>query len=127
MPMHSIRIDRDKRLAAEPHVGHNRYHPDIEPIAEIGEGEEIALETRDALDGQIKPGMTAADLAAIEAGFLPPLTGPVFVQGAIAGCPRATDITDRTAPATAFRPTTPARRFLRAVFACPFPVHWPLR
>jgi hypothetical protein len=46
MPMHAIRIDRSRPLADDPHVGHNRYHPDIEPVAEIGEGEEIALETR---------------------------------------------------------------------------------
>ena len=29
--MHAIRIDRGKPLAAEPHLGHNRYHPDIAP------------------------------------------------------------------------------------------------
>src|SRR5258707_14745016 len=48
--MQAIRIDRSKPLGEEPHLGRNRYHPDIEPIAEIGEGEEIALETRDSLD-----------------------------------------------------------------------------
>ena len=37
--MHAIRIDRKKPLAAEPHSGHNRYHPDIAPGVEIGEGE----------------------------------------------------------------------------------------
>src|SRR4249919_3490716 len=46
--MHAIRIDRSKPLCDEPTCGHNRYHPDIAPAAEIGEGEEIALETRDA-------------------------------------------------------------------------------
>jgi len=35
--MHSIRIDRQKRLAEEPACGHNRYHPDIAPVVEIGE------------------------------------------------------------------------------------------
>ena len=35
--MQSIRIDRQKRLAAEPGCGHNRFHPDIAPIVEIGE------------------------------------------------------------------------------------------
>ena len=64
--MRSIRIDRGKPAAAEPHLGHNRYHPDIPPAAEIGEGEEIALETRDALDGQIRPDMVSGDLAGIE-------------------------------------------------------------
>ena len=52
--MHAIRIDRSKRLAEEPHSGHNRYHPDISPALEVGEGEEVVLETRDALDGQLK-------------------------------------------------------------------------
>jgi formamidase len=28
--MHAIRIDRSKPLAAEPHSGHNRFHPDLE-------------------------------------------------------------------------------------------------
>ena len=64
--MHAIRIDRDKRLAAEPHSGHNRYHPDIAPILEVGEGEEVSLETRDALDGQLPPNATVADLANVD-------------------------------------------------------------
>ncbi len=53
--MHSIRIDRQKRLGEEPGCGHNRFHPDIAPVVEIGEGEEVALETRDALDGRRSP------------------------------------------------------------------------
>ena len=49
--MHAIRIDRSKPLAEEPHVGHNRFHPDIPPVLEVDEGEEVVMETRDALDG----------------------------------------------------------------------------
>ena len=37
--MHAVRIDRKKRLAAEPRTGHNRYHRDIVPILEVAEGE----------------------------------------------------------------------------------------
>jgi formamidase len=44
--MHRISIDRGKPLAAEPQCGHNRWHPDLAPAFEVGEGEEIALETR---------------------------------------------------------------------------------
>src|SRR5258708_15250075 len=98
--MQAIRIDRGKPLAEEPHLGHNRYHPDIAPVAEIGEGDEIALETRDALDGQIKPDMTAADLAAIEAGVAHPLTGPRFVYGAMPPATLASQFTDTTPPPT---------------------------
>jgi formamidase len=127
MPMHAIRIDRSRPLADEPHVGHNRYHPDIEPVAEIGEGEEIALETRDALDGQIKPGMTAAELAAIEAGVVHPLTGPVFVKGAMPGDMLEIEFTDIIAQPTAFSAIMPGLGFLRDVFADPFLVHWQIR
>ena len=78
--MHALRIDRKKPLAAEPHTGHNRYHPDIAPALEVAEGEEIALETRDALDGQIGPDATVADLATVDANLVHPLTGPVLVR-----------------------------------------------
>ncbi|MGH7153796.1 MAG: acetamidase/formamidase family protein, partial [Acetobacteraceae bacterium] len=83
--MHRISIDRNKPLAAEPHCGHNRYHPDIAPITEVGENEEIALETRDALDGQITPRTTVADFPSLDTGAVHPLTGPVSVKGAKPG------------------------------------------
>src|SRR5207302_8428178 len=122
--MHAIRIDRQKPLAAEPHCGHNRYHPDIAPVAEIGEGEEIALETRDALDGQIAPGMVAADLASVEAGAVHPLTGPVFVKGAAPDDILEIEFTDIIAQPTAFSAIVPGLGFLRNVFTDPFLVHW---
>ena len=122
--MHSVRIDRGKPLAAEPHLGHNRYHPDIAPVAEVGEGEEIALETRDALDGQIKPGMAAAELASIEAGVVHPLTGPVFVKGAEVGDILEIEFTDIIAQPSAFSCIMPGLGFLRDVFTEPFLVHW---
>src|SRR5215472_2334654 len=122
--MRSIRIDRTKPLADEPHLGHNRYHPDIAPIAEVGEGEEIALDTRDALDGQIRPGMASADLAAIEAGVVHPLTGPVFVKGAAPGDLLEIEFADIVAQPTAFSAIVPGLGFLRDVFTEPFLVHW---
>jgi formamidase len=70
--MHAIRIDRTKPLAGEPHSGHNRYHPEIAPILEVAEGEEVILETRDGVDGQIGPDATIADLAHLDAGRIHP-------------------------------------------------------
>ena len=122
--MEAIRIDRGKPLAAEPHLGHNRYHPDITPVAEVGEGEEIALETRDALDGQIRPGMAAADLASVDAGGVHPLTGPVFVKGAEVGDILEIEFTDIIAEPAAFSCIMPGLGFLRDVFTAPFLVHW---
>jgi formamidase len=125
--MQAIRIDRNRPLAAEPHCGHNRYHPDIAPVAEVGEGEEIALETRDALDGQIRPGMSGADLGSVEAGVVHPLTGPVFVKGAQPGDMLEIEFTDIIAQPTAFSAIMPGLGFLRDVFADPFLVHWQIR
>jgi formamidase len=125
--MQAIRIDRNKRLAAEPHCGHNRYHPDIAPVAEVGEGEEIALETRDALDGQITPRTTVADFPGLDAGAVHPLTGPVFVKGAMPGDLLEIEFTDIAAQPIAFSAIMPGLGFLRDVMTEPFLVHWQIR
>jgi len=125
--MHAIRIDRGKRLCEEPNCGHNRYHPDIPPVFEIGEGEEIALETRDALDGQITAATTVADFGALDANLVHPLTGPVFVKGAMPGDMLEIEFTDIIAQPTAFSAIVPGLGFLRDVMTEPFLVHWDLR
>jgi formamidase len=122
--MHAIRIDRGKPLAAEPHCGHNRWHPDIAPAFEIGEGEEIALETRDALDGQITPQTTIADFPNLNSGAVHPLTGPVFVKGATPGDILQIEFTDIVAEPTAFSAIMPGLGFLRDMMTEPFLVHW---
>jgi len=64
---------------------HNRWHPDLEPIAEVAPGEEIRLETADGLDGQLTRESTHADAGTLDLGLGHPLTGPVYVQGAEPG------------------------------------------
>jgi formamidase len=125
--MPAIRIDRGKPLAAEPRKGHNRYHPDIEPALEVGVGEEVVLECRDALDGQIAPGATVADLARVNAGAVHPLTGPVYVKGAEPGDMLEIEFLDIVAEPTAFSAIIPGLGFLRDVMTEPFLVHWTLR
>ena len=125
--MHSIRIDRARPLANEPHLGHNRFHPDIAPIVEVGEGEEVGLETRDALDGQIKPGTTVADFPSLDAGAIHPLTGPVFVKGAAPCDILEIEFTDIIAQPVAFSMIMPGLGFLRDVMTEPFLAHWQVR
>jgi formamidase len=127
MHKHAIRIDRTKRLAAEPHAGHNRYHPDIAPALEVGEGEEVVLETRDALDGQIGPATTLADLGGLDANLVHPLTGPVFVKGAEPGDAIEVEFLDIVPQPTAFSAIVPGLGFLRDVMTTPFLVHWTIR
>ena len=64
MTSHEIRIDRSKTLLEEPATGHNRWHPDIPPVVRCVPGDEVVMETRDALDGQAGPGVTADAMAA---------------------------------------------------------------
>ena len=101
--------------------------PTFAPVAEIAEGEEIALETRDALDGQITPATTVADFATIDAGAVHPLTGPVFVKGAQPGDILEIEFTDIIAQPTAFSAIMPGLGFLRDVMTEPFLVHWKIK
>jgi formamidase len=125
--MHAIRIDRKKRLAAEPHSGHNRYHPDIAPVLEVAEGEEVVLETRDSVDGQVGPDMSAADLAHLDTGLVHPLTGPVFLKGAEPGDMLEVEFLDIVPQPTAFSVIIPGMGFLRDIMTRPFVVHWKIR
>jgi formamidase len=125
--MHAIRIDRMKPLAQEPHSGHNRYHPEIEPALDVGEGEEVVLETRDGLDGQITPSSTAADFTKLNVGAVHPLTGPVFVKGAKPGDMIEIEFLDIAPQPTAFSAIVPGLGFLRDVMTEPFLVHWKIR
>jgi formamidase len=125
--MHAVRIDRKKPLAAEPHSGHNRYHPDIAPVLEVAEGEEVILETRDSLDGQIRPGATAADLAHVDTGLVHPLTGPVFVKAAEPGDMIEVEFLDIVPQPMAFSVVIPGMGFLRDIMTIPFVVHWKIR
>jgi formamidase len=122
--MHAIRIDRKSPLAAEPHSGHNRYHPDIAPVLEVAEGQDVVLETRDSLDGQVRPGTSVSDLARVDPNLVHPLTGPVFVKGTEPGDMLEVEFVDIVAQPTAFSVIIPGMGFLRDIMTTPFVVHW---
>jgi formamidase len=119
-----IAIDASRALADEPGSGHNRWHPDVEPVAVVRPGEAVTLETRDGLDGALGPQSTTADVARIDLGAPHPLTGPVYVEGAQPGDVLAVEL-------VAFEPAqfgvtciVPGFGFLSDVFTEPFLVRW---
>ncbi len=119
-----IRIDRDKRLKDEPETGHNRWHPDLPPIIEVGENENVVIETRDASDGQVTPDTAPEDFEKMDQKVSHPLTGPIYVEGAEPGDlleVEYVDIFPQTYGWTRFRP---GAGFLRDVFTEPFIAHW---
>ena len=125
--MQSITIDRNKRLKEEPHTGHNRWHPDIPPLLAVDPGEEVVLETRDASDCQIKPGMTVADLTNLDAKVAHPLTGPVYIKGARPGDLLEIEYLDILPQPCGWTRNRPGAGFLRDLFTEPYLAHWDIK
>jgi formamidase len=117
-------IDRSKRLAAEPHTGHNRWHPDIAPIIEVAPGEELALETRDANDGRIGPQTTAEDLKTLPRTVAHPLTGPVYIKDARPGDLLEVEYLDIVPQRYGWTRFAPGGGFLPDLFDYHFVAHW---
>src|SRR5215475_15042857 len=122
--MKTVAIDRNRPLRDQPATGHNRWHPAIPPIVEVDEGEEVALETRDALDGHLSSKSTVADFAALQAGAIHPLTGPVLVKGARPGDLLEVEFVDIVPQRWAFTAIMPGLGFLRDIMTTPYLVHW---
>jgi len=64
------------------HHGWNNAFP---PCLTVAPGEIVQFETKDASSGQLTPTSTSADLEKLDLGFVNPVTGPVFVEGAKPG------------------------------------------
>jgi formamidase len=119
-----IRIDRGRPLTAQVESGHNRWHPDIPPLLECDPGDEVVLETRDALDGQLTPDTTLAQVAQLDLGVVHPLTGPVYVAGAEPGDLLEVDILEVAPEPFGFTAQIPGFGFLADVFTEPFLARW---
>jgi formamidase len=83
--MTRISVDTSRPLREAPSEGHNRWHPDLEPIARVAVGTELTLETRTGFGRPIHRGLTSADLAFGDRGVSHEMTGPVYVEGAAPG------------------------------------------
>ena len=105
---------------------HNRWHPDIEPVAVVAPGDVVTLETRDGLDGQLTRESAHADCARFDDGLPHPLTGPLFVDGAEAGDVLEVELLEYETPAFGVNCVIPGFGFLADIFTEPFLVPWEL-
>ena len=119
-----VAIDRTRRLGDEPETGHNRWHPDIKPVAEVDPGQIVGLETRDAMDGQFSHATTAAEVAGCNLNLVHPLTGPVYVNGAEPGDILEVKIHEVAPEPFGFTVQVPGFGFLRDLFTRPYIIHW---
>ncbi len=69
------RVSRDQVFFA--------FHPELTPVLEVEQGEEVVMETHDCFEGQLK---TSADLLdSLDWEHINPASGPVSVKGAKPG------------------------------------------
>lgn len=104
----------------------NRYHPAIPMVATAKPGDEIVVETRDALDSDLTLSSTADDLAAIDLNYVHPMTGPIHIEGAEAGDVLAVTLEDIEPDQYGYTVIVPGFGFLRDEFTEPFLVNWRL-
>jgi formamidase len=103
---------------------HNRWHPDLEPIAEVAPGKEIRLEAADGLDGQLTRASSHADAGALDLGLGHPLTGPVYVQGARPGDLLEIEFLSYEADDFGTTAVIPGFGYLTDLFTDPYLVKW---
>ncbi|MBM3941278.1 MAG: acetamidase, partial [SAR202 cluster bacterium] len=125
--MKSIRPDLSKTCAEEPSKGHNRWHPDIPPAVEIAPGEELELDTRDTMDGQITPRSKSSDLKGLQTGRVHPLTGPVHVRGAEPGDLLEVELREMRPGSFGFTTIAPGFGLLRDLFDGHFLAKWTIK
>ncbi|MEO0624809.1 MAG: acetamidase/formamidase family protein [Pseudomonadota bacterium] len=104
----------------------NRYHPAIPAVARANPGDEIVLETRDALDSDLRLDSNADDLAAVDLNYVHPMTGPVYIEGAKRGDVLAVTLEDIAPDQYGYTVIVPGFGFLRDEFTEPFLVNWRL-
>jgi len=120
------------RCADDP-ACHNRFHPAIKPVITVKPGDTVIMETRDAFDGQITPGSTAADViptflgGPLNLNRVHPLTGPVAIQGAEPGDLLVVHIVDIIQADFAYTINVPGFGFLRSEVPGPAILHWDIR
>jgi formamidase len=103
---------------------HNRWHPDLEPIAEVAPAEEIRLEAEDGLDGQLTRESSHADAGTLDLGLGHPLTGPVYVQGARPGDLLEIELLSYETDDFGTTAVIPGFGYLADLFTDPYLVKW---
>ncbi len=113
-------------LAELPDTGHNRWHPDLEPALVVQPGDEIVVDCRDGLDGQVVPTTVDADLPLMDFGRNHPMTGPIYVEGAEPGDVLEVEVLEVRTDTFGSTPVIPGFGLLADRFPDPYLVTWGL-
>src|SRR3954452_22453849 len=94
MPEVLFSVDQALSMRDQKVPGHNRWHPDIPPVASVRPGAEFRLECRDWTDNQIGNNDSANDVRDVDLTHAHMLSGPIPVEGAEPGDLLVVDILD---------------------------------
>jgi formamidase len=103
---------------------HNRWHPDLPPVATVAPGDEVTFECTDGIGGQLTRESTHADAGTLDLGLGHPLTGPVFVQGAEPGTVLEVAFVAYEPDGFGVTPVIPGFGYLADLFPEPYVVKW---
>lgn len=94
MPETLFEVDLNKTMDQQDVPGHNRWHPDIPPVASVDPGSVFRVECLDWTDGQIGSNDSANDIRDVQLSRVRVLSGPIAVNGAQPGDLLVVDILD---------------------------------
>jgi formamidase len=106
---------------------HNRWHPDLEPVAVVRAGDEVTLETRDGLDGQLTRESSHDDVGRVQLGLGHPLTGPLHIEGAEPGRVLEVQLVSYETADFGTTAVIPGFGMLADLFPDPYLVKWEIR
>src|SRR5665213_2828477 len=123
---HRVEFDVRVGLGEGGGPGHNRWHPDISPVARVKPGELIALDLWDGLDAQVVPDTSPQELLDFNGFRTHAMTGPIFIEGAEPGDLLHTEIVRIEPDNRGFTCVLPNLGLLSDRLSEPFIVWWTL-
>jgi formamidase len=109
---------------SSPSDVHNRWHPELEPVATVAPGQELTLEAEDGLAGQLGRGSSHEDAGSLDLGLGHPLAGPVRVEGAEPGDLLEVEFLAYRTADFGVTAVIPGFGYLADLFPDPFLVKW---
>ena len=94
MPENIFPLDSSKKFTEQEKLGHNRWHPEIPPVATVKPGDSFRVDCREWFDGAIKNDDSAQDILDAPLLTVHTLSGPFAVEGAKPGDLLIVDILD---------------------------------
>ena len=103
---------------------HNRWHPNIPPVAEVAPGEDVRLETEEGLGGELTRESSHADAGRLNLGLGHPLAGPLHIAGAKPGDVLEVELVSYESADFGTTAVIPGFGFLTDLFPEPYLVKW---